>query len=148
MTDAQPVNTTPWRRDPVGLADALSAWARAVRGERAVVSDVRQPENGMANDTVLFQLDDQALVARLAPAPDSAYPTFPTFDLRLQQRVIRLVRDRTSVPVPEVVHLEESPTWLGVPFMVVRAVDGEVPADSPPYLLDPSGWFLRGTRKD
>ena len=102
----------------------------------------------MANDTVLFHLDDEALVARLAPAPDSPYPTFPTFDLAFQHGAIDLVRARTSVPVPEVVHLETSEEWLGVPFMVVREVAGDVPCDNPPYLIDPGGWFLRGTPDD
>ena len=32
-----------------------------------------------------------------------------------------------------------------MPFLVVRAVDGDVAGDNPPYLLDPSGWFLQGT---
>ena len=32
--------------------------------------------------------------------------------------------------------------------MVVRAVEGQVPCDNPPYLLDPNGWFLRGTPAD
>lgn len=148
MNDVQPVNTTPWRRDPAGLAAGLAAWARSVRGDRAAVTDIRAPDSGMANDTVLFRLDGEALVARLAPAPDSAYPTFPSFDFALQQRAIELVRARTSVPVPEVVHLELSDAWLGVPFLVVRAVEGQVPCDSPPYLFDPNGWFLRGTPDD
>jgi aminoglycoside phosphotransferase (APT) family kinase protein len=102
----------------------------------------------MANDTVLFRLDGEALVARLAPAPESPYPTFPTFDLGFQQRVMELVRARTSVPVPEVLHLEASDAWLGVPFMVVRAVDGEVASDNPPYLMDENGWFLHGSPDD
>jgi aminoglycoside phosphotransferase (APT) family kinase protein len=102
----------------------------------------------MANDTVLFRLDGGPLVARLAPEPSSPYPTFPTFDLESQRRVIEIVRARTDVPVPEVVHYEASPEWLGVPFLVSRAVDGVVPSDSPPYLVDPKGWFLRGTPDD
>ncbi len=148
MTDVQPVSTTPWRRDPEHVAAGLAAWARSVRGRGAAVTDVRLPGSGMANDTVLFSLGTDALVARLAPAPDSAYPTFPTFDLGFQQRVIALVRARTPVPAPEVVHLEPSCDWLGVPFMVVRAVAGEVASDNPPYLFDPGGWFLRGTPSD
>jgi aminoglycoside phosphotransferase (APT) family kinase protein len=106
------------------------------------------PDSGMANDTVLFRLDEEALVARLAPSPESAYPTFPKFDLDLQRRVIELVRSRTKVPVPEIVHLEESDSWLGAPFLVTRAVEGLVASDNPPYLLDPSGWFLQGTAAD
>lgn len=147
MADTQPVST-PWRRDSRLVESGLVAWARSLRGEGAAVTDVRAPDNGMANDTVLFRIDDEALVARLAPAPDSQYPTFPTFDLAFQRRVMDLVRARTSVPVPEVVHLEPSDAWLGSPFIVVRAVDGEVASDNPPYLLDPNSWFRRGTPDD
>jgi aminoglycoside phosphotransferase (APT) family kinase protein len=99
----------------------------------------------MANDTVMFLLDDEPLVARLAPHPEAPYATFPTFDLEFQQRVIELVREKSDVPVPEIVHLEESHDYVGVPFLVVRAVEGNVPGDNPPYLLDPSGWFLQGS---
>jgi aminoglycoside phosphotransferase (APT) family kinase protein len=126
----------------------LAAWARARHGKRGAVTNIRMPGSGMANDTVLFTLDGDALVARLAPAPDSQYPTFPTFDLAFQQRVIELVRRRTSVPVPEVVHLETETEWLGVPFMVLRAVDGFVASDNRPYLMDTDGWFLHGESDD
>ena len=106
------------------------------------------PDNGMSNDSVRFRLDGEALVGRLAPAPDSHYPTFPTYDLDLQRRVLELVRTRTDVPVPEVVHVELSDEWLGVPFLLMRAVEGVVPTDSPNYLMDPEGWFLQGTPED
>jgi aminoglycoside phosphotransferase (APT) family kinase protein len=148
MTDAEQATATPWRRDPRRIEAGLAAWARSWRGDGARVADVRSPQSGMANDTVLFRVDEEPLVARLAPADDSHYPTFPTFDLGFQARVMELVRTRTSVPVPEVVHLETSESWLGAPFMVVRAVDGVVASDNPPYLFDPDGWFLQGTPDD
>ena len=135
----------PWRRDPAKIEAALVEWARARRGGNVSLTDLRAPDSGMANDTVLFTLDGEPLVARLAPARESPYPTFPTFDLEFQKRVIELVRARTSVPVPEVVHYERSEEWLGAPFLIVRAVDGAVPSDNPPYLIDPNGWFLQGT---
>lgn len=139
---------TPWRRDPGRVAAGLEAWARARLGGHAQVGEVSEPGSGMANDTVLFRLDGERLVARLAPAPESHFPTFPEFDLVRQRRVIDLVRALTALPAPEVVHVEEDDTWLGVPFMVVRAIDGEVASDNPPYLMDPSGWFLRGSDAD
>jgi aminoglycoside phosphotransferase (APT) family kinase protein len=148
MSDSDLVNTTPWRREPAQLAVQLADWARAWKGADSTVTDVRTPNSGMANDTVLFGLDGEPLVARLAPAPDAPYATFPTFDLDLQRRVIELVRARTGVPVPEIVHHEIDAQWLGAPFLVVRAVDGVVPSDNPPYLIDPSGWFLQGTAAD
>ncbi|HZQ59435.1 MAG TPA: phosphotransferase family protein [Acidimicrobiales bacterium] len=148
MTDEPPASTTPWRRDPREIEAGLGAWARSRYGNGARLTDVRAPDSGMANDTVMFRVDNDALVARLAPVPTSPYPTFPTYDLALQQQVIELVRERTVVPVPEVVHVEHTGAWLGVPFMVVRAVEGFVPSDNPPYLLDPNGWFMRGTPAD
>ena len=145
MTDIGSGTTTPWRRDAAQLAAVLSDWARSVYRDRAVVTDVWLPASGMANDTVMFSVDGEAFAARIAPTPGSPYPTFPTYDLDFQRRVMDLVRSRTTVPVPEVVHLEQSDAWLGAPFLVTRAVEGVVASDNPPYLLDPGGWFLRGT---
>lgn len=145
MADQTVSSTTPWRRTPEEVEAALRRWARDQRGPDARVEDVRTPASGMANDTVLFRLDGEALVARLAPHPDAPYATFPAFDLELQRRVIELVAERSDVPVPEVVHLEESEAYVGVPFLVVRAIEGEVAGDNPPYLIDPSGWVLQGT---
>ena len=109
MSETPQISSTPWRREPAKVEASLAAWARWIcKDDRANVSDVRMPESGMANDTVMFRLDGEALVARLAPAPGSAYPTFRTYDLGFQRRVIELVRARTKVPVPEIVHLEES----------------------------------------
>ncbi len=149
MSETSQLSSTPWRRSPKYVEERLAAWARAFRNDdRATVTDVRMPDSGMANDTVLFRLGEEPLVARLAPSPESAYPTFPKFDLDLQRRAIDLVRARTKVPVPEIVHMEESDAWLGAPFLVTRSVEGLVASDNPPYLLDPGGWFLRGTPRD
>ena len=141
-------STTPWRREPSELEAALHRWAHRSCGPAARVTDVHAPSSGMANDTVMFRLDGEPLVARFAPHPEAPFPTFRDFDLRLQADVIQLVRARTDVPVPEVVHLEESDPEVGVPFMVTRAVEGEVAGDNPPYLLDPSGWVLQGSDAD
>jgi aminoglycoside phosphotransferase (APT) family kinase protein len=149
LDDTQPqLGDTPWRRSPEELQAGLTAWAEAQRGSHAEISDFRVPQSGMANDTILFHLDGEPLVARLSPAPDAPYPTFPQYDLHLQRDVIELVWTKTDVPVPEVVQLEEVDHWLGVPFIVVRQIDGVVPADNPPFMLDPDGWFLQGSPAD
>jgi len=140
--------TTPWRREPRELEAALRRWAAATRGRSAELTGVQAPSSGMANDTVLFTLDGERLVARFAPHPDAPYPTFRHFDLGSQARAMELVRARTDVPVPEVVHLGEDDAEVGAPFLVTRAVEGEVPGDNPPYMLDPSGWVLQGTDAD
>ena len=139
---------TPWRRSPEELQAGLTAWAEALRGAHATISDCRVPQSGMANDMILFHLDDEPLVARLSPSPAAPYPTFPQYDLHLQRDVMELVWTKTDVPVPEVVHLEEADHWLGTPFLVVRQIAGEVPSDNPNYLTDDDGWFLRGSADD
>jgi aminoglycoside phosphotransferase (APT) family kinase protein len=145
VSDQPAATTAPWRTDPDTIRARLTAWARHVYDDHAVVTDVETPDSGMTNDTVVFTLDGERLVARLTPKPDAPFPTFRTHDLELQRRVMDLVRTRSTVPVPDVVHLENSAEWLEVPFLVMRAVDGVVPSDNPPYLLDPGGWFLQGT---
>src|SRR5439155_1271839 len=66
MTDQSTV-TTPWRRELADLQPGLTAWAEARRDRGATVSEVRSPAGGMANDTVLFELDGEGMVARPAP---------------------------------------------------------------------------------
>jgi aminoglycoside phosphotransferase (APT) family kinase protein len=133
----------PWRRDPAEFVVGLTNWAHATYGDDATLDNVATPATGMANETVLFRLNGEDLVGRVAPTPNSPFPTFPAFDLAFQRRCMQLVHDRTDVPVPEVVHLEESSAWLGAPFLVLRRVEGLVPSDNPPYVMD--GWVIEGT---
>jgi aminoglycoside phosphotransferase (APT) family kinase protein len=135
--------TTPWRREPAEFVKGLGAWASAKVGPDASVTDVGAPENGMANETVLFSVDGERYVARLGPLPTSPYPTFPSYDLEHQRRCMELVRAHSEVPVPQVVHIEMDPEWLGAPFLVLQRVDGLVPSDSPPYVF--TGWLFEAT---
>ncbi len=139
--------TTPWRRDVGELASALAKWAAQTMPGAVTVSDVAAPGNGMSSETVLFTLREgdgppQPCVARLAPLPE-VYPVFQTYDLDLQARCMRLVRERTDVPAPEVRWLEPDVRWLGVPFLVMAGIDGEAPPDVPPYVF--GGWLADAT---
>jgi aminoglycoside phosphotransferase (APT) family kinase protein len=133
-------STTPWRRDPGEIRVGLERWAHEWASRGAAVDDVRAPDSGMANETVLFRVDGRRLVARLAPLPGAPSPMFPKYDLELQRRCMDIVRSESRVPVPDVVHLERSDEWLGAPFLVLDAVDGVVPSDNPPYVM--TGWLL------
>jgi aminoglycoside phosphotransferase (APT) family kinase protein len=90
----------------------------------------------MSSETVLFDVAwgrvSKALVARIAP-DDADVPVFPTYDLDRQFRVIRLVGERTAVPVPTTLWSEPDPSHLGAPFFVMERVDGQVPPDVSPY---------------
>jgi aminoglycoside phosphotransferase (APT) family kinase protein len=146
MNEQRPATPMPWRRDLNDLAAGLASWAGSRGTSEGAVTNVRAPESGMANETVLFRVDGEPLVARLAPLPGTPLSLFPNYDLDLQRRCMELVKRHTKVPVPEVVLLESSEEWLGAPFLVLRAVEGVVPLDNPPYPF--TGWLLDADEDD
>ena len=148
MADMDPETlTTPWRRDPAETTPALQRWVEHTMGAGTSVEDVGEPGNGMSSETVLFTVvhpDDtrERLVARLAPMPD-VYPVFQTYDLDLQRRCMDLVREHTAAPAPACRWLETDPAWLGTSFLVMERIDGDAPADVPPYVF--GGWVMDAT---
>ena len=79
------------------------------------------------------------LVARLAPTP-ADIPVFQNMTLIFKSSIMKIVQERTSIPIPNVLWLETDPTVLGVPFFVMEHVDGRVPPDIPPYVF--GGWIF------
>jgi aminoglycoside phosphotransferase (APT) family kinase protein len=71
------------------------------------------------------------------------YPVFPEYDLSLQVSCLRLVRQKSDVPVPEVEWFEPDPKVLDYPFYVMHRVEGAVPADLPPYAF--AGWLFEAS---
>ncbi|XUL86819.1 phosphotransferase family protein [Streptomyces galilaeus] len=144
-TAPRPRTTT---RDPEELAHRLTAWLDTrLPGAKAV--DIRVPaSNGMSSETLLFDIEHpepplRACALRLAADP-AAYTVFPVYDLPSQFRTMRLVADRTDLPVPEVRWLEEDPGPLGAPFFVMERVEGRVPPDVMPYTYE-GNWLHAAT---
>ncbi|MFH9425032.1 phosphotransferase family protein [Streptomyces sp. NPDC017529] len=146
MSSAPRPRTTT--RDPAELTRRLSAWL-AVRlpGARAVAATV-PASNGMSSETLLFDIDHPRPPARscaLRLAADiAAYTVFPTYDMARQYRTMRLVAERTDVPVPPTFWLEEDPGPLGAPFFVMERAQGRVPPDVMPYTYEGS-WLHAAT---
>ncbi len=138
---------TTHQRDLAELGTLLEKWLPdALRARGPVqVTDVHAPSGaGMSSVTILLtaEYDGQTrgLVARLAP-DDTSYPVFPSYDLRRQYDVMAGVAD--TVPVPDLVGVEETGDVLGTPFIVMEAVAGRVPTDNPPYVF--GGWLHDAT---
>jgi aminoglycoside phosphotransferase (APT) family kinase protein len=143
-------------RDPGALRDRLETWlvGRLPDADRVRVGEVTSPaSNGMSSETLLFDAswhdaggEHRAdLVARVEPDTVDT-PVFPVYDLASQFRIISLVGDRTSVPVPTMRWLETDPGPLGATFFVMDRVNGRVPPDIPPYTMD--GWVLTATEDE
>ena len=93
----------------------------------AKVVDVVAPENGMSSESILFDVDVNGAVdhyvARLAPLP-SLVPVFQHYDIQMQADAMRLVGERTDLPVPEVPFVELDESFLQVPFLVMKRSSG------------------------
>ncbi|MEW1829848.1 phosphotransferase family protein [Streptomyces sp. NPDC088196] len=144
-TAPRPRTTT---RDPEELAHRLTAWLDTrLPGAKAV--DIKVPaSNGMSSETLLFDIEHpepplHACAMRLAADP-AAYTVFPVYDIPRQYRTMRLVADRTDLPVPEVRWLEEDPGPLGAPFFVMERAEGRVPPDVMPYTYE-GNWLHAAT---
>lgn len=103
--------------------------------------------NGMSSETIILtgrwsvdgQPQDQKWVARVAPTTEDV-PVFSSYRMDHQFDVIRLVQEKTDVPVPQVRWLENSGDVLGTPFFLMDYVDGRVPPDVMPYTFG-GNWF-------
>ncbi len=150
MTDTSDFDVaTPWRRDPAELAAQLEVWAGDAIGAGATVANVVAPDNGMSSESVLFDVEHdggvQHMVARLAPLP-SLVPVFEHYDIELQAKAMRLVGERTTVPVPEVPFVVLDESYLQVPFLVMKRSRGTAPTDIPPYVF--GGWVAELSADD
>lgn len=103
------------------------------------IAELTAPERtGFSNDTLLFDLEwheagerrREGLVVRIKP---SGFPVFPSYDVGKQYRVMKILGERSDVPVPKMYWLEEDESMLGAPFYVMGRIDGQIPSDNPPY---------------
>ncbi len=138
-------------RDVSTLPDVMSRWLSTVMPggiTPQVTVESGVDANGMSSETIILtgrwtqdgQEHEQKWVARVAPAPQDV-PVFSSYRLDHQFEVIRLVAEKTDVPVPQVRWLEESGSVLGTPFFLMDYVEGVVPPDVMPYTFG-GNWFF------
>jgi aminoglycoside phosphotransferase (APT) family kinase protein len=144
-------------RDPQELVDRICRWLADIlpSGSNPAITEFSLPQgNGMSSETLLFTADwsedgarnEHRLAARVEP-PSGAHPVFSTYDLDMQFRVMRLVRENTLVPVPEVLWHESDPGVLEGSFLIMARVEGVVPPDVMPYTFG-DNWVSDGSTSE
>lgn len=142
-------------RDLTTLPDVMSRWLATVLPGGAtpdITVESGVDANGMSSETIILTgrwTDDgrpreQKWVARVAPPTAQDVPVFSEYRMDHQFDVIRLVQEKTDVPVPQVRWLEDSGDVLGTPFFLMDHVDGRVPPDVMPYTFG-GNWFADST---
>ncbi|MFC6931592.1 phosphotransferase family protein [Actinomadura yumaensis] len=134
----------PDQRDPETTRALLTGWlGRRLPGARIPMLETPKT-SGFSSETLLFDAAwtdpgggerVEPLVARVAPAH---YQIFPEPRFEEQYRLMRILDERTPIPVPPIRWYEPSPDVLGAPFFVMGRIEGRVPTDMPPYHMD--GW--------
>ncbi|OBF29401.1 aminoglycoside phosphotransferase [Mycobacterium sp. ACS1612] len=133
-------------RDLSALPEVMSDWLATVmpggvRPEITVESGV--DSNGMSSETIIltgrWDGNEQKWVARVAPTARDV-PVFSSYRMDHQFDVIRLVGEKTDVPVPRVRWLEPTGAVFGTPFFLMDYVEGQVPPDVMPYTFG-NNWF-------
>jgi aminoglycoside phosphotransferase (APT) family kinase protein len=130
-------------RDPATVPPLLEDWLTGALPEGAdpkVTIHSGIDSNGMSSETLVFdatwtedaERKTGEYVARVAPSPDE-FPVFMGYALQDQYDAMRIVGERTGVPVPEVGLFEPTGEVLGTPFFLMDRIDGVVPPDVPPY---------------
>lgn len=137
--------TKDQRRSLDDLRVALQGWmgARIDGASDFVITHIAVPSgSGLANETLLLDAQWQAAGARVRRGYvvriEAADPLFPGSSVRQQFLMNRALQGTPGVPVPQVLDVEESSALLGAPFYVMERIDGQVPADDPPF--HHSGW--------
>ncbi len=136
---AQQIHTAT--RDLAATREQLQAWLSSTLGASVAISEIEAPAaNGLSSETLLFEASwtargepaTRAFAARVAPDPANM-PVFPTYDLHAQYRLLEILGEIGTVPVPRVWWFEPDAAALGAPFFVMDRIDVRVPPDVMPY---------------
>jgi aminoglycoside phosphotransferase (APT) family kinase protein len=138
-------------RDVSALPDVMSRWLSTVMPGGVtpkVTVESGVDANGMSSETIILtgrwnedgETREQKWVARVAPTQQDV-PVFSSYRMDHQYDVIRLVAEKTDVPVPRVRWLETTGAVLGTPFFLMDYVTGVVPPDVMPYTFG-GNWFF------
>jgi len=134
-------------RDVAKTTEAFNKWFAEKMPERQElhVENLEAPQaTGFSSETIMFDLvwtEDGAkqverAVARIKPSGD--FQVFPLYDIKLQYEIMRILGEKTDVPVPPMLGYEPDESVIGDEFYCMDFVNGIVPTDQPPYHT--AGW--------
>ncbi|MED5220073.1 MAG: phosphotransferase family protein [Actinomycetota bacterium] len=133
----------------------LEAWLAGRLGADSVrIGEPGRPDGGYSGETLILptvvrrgghEIADR-YVLRREPPEAAIYPAQSptvTVEVELQWRVLWALAEHSDLPVAPAVGYEADPSVLGGPFFVTGFVDGEVPRETPAYVVE--GFFAEAS---
>lgn len=137
---------------------ALEVWLSSrLSGATSVrIEATEQPEGGYSGETLILSAKvvkptgeyAEKYVLRREPPENAVYPAQSpavTVEVELQWRVMRALAEYSDLPVAPAVGYEADPSVLGAPFFLTNYVEGDVPRETPPYVVE--GFFAEADPK-
>jgi aminoglycoside phosphotransferase (APT) family kinase protein len=132
-------------RDVATLPAVVSQWLATQTGTApSVTVDAGVDANGLSSETIILTIAwpndaPQRFVMRVAPA-EQDIPMLPAYRLDHQFELLKLLAEKTDIPIPPVRWLEPTGELIGTSFFLMDYVDGVVPPDVLPYTFG-NNWF-------
>lgn len=132
--------------DLTSVRAQLESWLSTTAGLGSpVVGDVHMPVTGTVNDTFVYDVTWDGASGKschgrhvLRAQPDG-FSNLRDNDVLAQARFLVELGERTDLPVPHVLWIDEDGGPFGRPLYVMKALPGDVAPDMPPYTLE--GWL-------
>lgn len=146
-TDGERVNAPKFAVDRSEYNDKLAGWFATHFGERSdvTVTDLDIPvSTGFSNETVMFTVNwteggsghSERFVGRIEPADGGMFPIQTaacTVSAELQHRIMTVVDEHSTAPIPPLLPYEADTSIMGRPFYAMGFVEGVIPPDHPRY---------------
>ena len=137
------VPTQSLKRDPESTSEILTHWlssALGLTGEFRITSIDVPGGSGVSSETLIVKAMLNGAPKSYVIKCDTPNGLYMNADLRQQYNVVDVLKVKSDVPVPAVYGFENDDSLLGQSFYVMECIDGQVPADNPPFHLN--GWVV------
>lgn len=111
-------------------------------GGAAGPEHILRPPTGRFNETRFFVLDGRELVFRMAPPDDAGFLFYETHMMAQEPGLHALLREKTTVPVAEILVWDDSRSVAPRPFLVMEKLPGR-PSSGAGNVFSQVGALLR-----
>lgn len=108
-----------------GMSEAQSIIDTAFPNKHRAIISTEELVDGVYNPSYLILLQDNSrYVLKVAPPPDVRVLHYESFILEAEASTLRLIQERTTVPVPELIVYDENCDILDSPYLLMTYLPG------------------------